>query len=131
MIARTDDHRGRTSRFAILDARARQLGHAALVDLHVADDPRLVETQVLQVGAEGLGRREGLDPALDVAHHAELLEDAHDFVVERDRARLRVDVAGAVADVSPQTRLPEQARGNGPGRTEAYDRNVVRRIHVK
>ncbi len=45
--------------------------------------------------------------------HADLLKDAHDLVVERNRTRLVVHRAGFVADIGLQTGLAEQAGGHG------------------
>jgi hypothetical protein len=63
----------------------------------------------------------------DRPHHAELLEHAHDLVVQRESARELVHTAPPVAYVHAQAGLAQERGSHSARRAEADDGDVVRR----
>jgi len=108
----------------LLDRRLRE-HHARRVAERVGLTDHVDAPDQLALGAEMLRCRKRRDVAAHLLGDAEIVEQPHDLMIERDRARLVVDLAGAVDRERRDAVAAEQARRDGAGRTEADDDDLI------
>ncbi|MDQ0137536.1 hypothetical protein J2T08_005480 [Neorhizobium galegae] len=72
-----------------------------------------------------LRKIEGGDMTLDVLKEADIVEQSHDFMVESNRARLVIDLGGAIDAERCNSGLAKKIGGHGSGGAEANNDDLI------